>query len=93
MKYIAIVFILLLLIGCESSSSSTVENASGETQVKYIICSEGGTGCFVAARFKDLDGCESHKDWADMLCKKMSTPGVVTCTPNNDSFASAYCTF
>lgn len=93
MKYITILLTLLLLAGCENSSSSGVKNASGETPVKYVICSQGETNCFVAARFKDLDGCQSHKDWADMLCDKLSTPGKMTCTQDNGpKIGVAYCT-
>lgn len=93
MKYITIVLTLLHLAGCENSSSSGVKNASGETPINYVICSLGETNCFVAARFKDLDGCQSHKDWADMLCDKLSTPGKMTCTQDNGpKIGVAYCT-
>lgn len=93
MKYITVLLTLLLLASCENSSSNGVKNASGETPVKYVICSQGETNCFVAARFKDLDGCQSHKDWADMLCDKLSTPGKVTCTQDNGpKIGVAYCT-
>lgn len=93
MKYIAPVFILLLLSGCESSNSKDVKSASGETPVKYVICSQGENNCFVAARFKDLDGCQSHKDWADMLCDKISTPSKMICAQDNGpKIGVAYCT-
>ncbi len=83
MKHITHIFSLLLLAGCENSNSSGVKDANGETSIKYVICSQGETNCFVDARFKDLDGCQSHKDWADMLCDKISTPGKMICTQDN----------
>lgn len=87
------VFVLFLLVGCESASSSGVKSASGGTPVKYVICSQGETNCFVAARFKDLEGCQSHKEWADMLCDKMSTPGKMTCIQDTGpKIGAAYCT-
>ena len=93
MKYIAVVIILFLFNGCESASSSGVKSATGETPAKYVICSQGETDCFVSARFKDLDGCQSHKDWADMLCDKMSIPGKMTCAQDNGpKIVVAYCT-
>jgi len=93
MKYITAIFILLFLIGCESTNSSDVKNANGATPVKFVICSLGETNCFVAARFKDLDSCQSHKDWADMLCDKISNPGKMTCTKETaPQIAVAYCT-
>jgi hypothetical protein len=76
MKYTTVVT-LFFLAGCESSSN--VKNADGETPVKYVICSAGETNCFVAARFKDLPGCESYKDWSEMLCDRISIPGQITC--------------
>lgn len=93
MKYIAPVFILLLLVGCESSTSSEVKSASGETPVKYVICSQGEFNCFVTARFKDLNKCQSYKDWADMLCDKIFTPSKMTCVQDNGpKIGVTYCT-
>jgi hypothetical protein len=84
---------LLLVVACTDSTSDGVKNAKGETPVKYVICSQGEKSCFVAARFKDLDSCQSHKDWADMLCDKQSTPGKMVCTKDRGiSVAVAYCT-
>ena len=93
MKYIAHVFILLLLTGCESNTSSEVKRASGETSVKYVICSQGESNCLVAARFKNLDKCQSYKDWADMLCDKIFTPSKMTCVQDNGpKVGNTYCT-
>ena len=93
MKYIAVLLVLTLLVGCDNKSTSGVKNAIGDTPVKYVICSLGETNCFVAARFKDLDGCQSHKDWADMLCDNVTTPGKMTCAQDNGpKIAIAYCT-
>lgn len=78
--------------GCGGDIADGVKNAGGETPVKYVICAPGEKSCFVAARFKDLDGCQSHKDWSEMLCDKVSTPGKMVCTANSSSVASAYCT-
>lgn len=84
---------LLLVVACTDSPSEGVKNAKGETPVKYVICSQGEKSCFVAARFKDLDSCQSHKDWADMLCDKQSTPGKMVCAKDlGVSVAVAYCT-
>jgi hypothetical protein len=92
MKYIAL-FIFILLAGCGSSSSSGVKDATGETPVKYVICSPNETGCFIAARFKDIAGCESHKEWADMLCDSYSQPGQMICKQHTDSrIGVGYCT-
>ncbi len=84
---------LLLVVACADSPSDGVKNAKGETPVKYVICSQGEKSCFVSARFKDLDSCQSHKDWADMLCDKQSTPGKMVCSKDRGvSAAVAYCT-
>ena len=93
MKYITIFLILLIFVSCENQSVRGIKNANDETPIRYVICSQGGTNCFVAARFKDLDGCEDHKYWADMLCDKFSTPGKMICTQDKyPKLGVAYCT-
>lgn len=82
---------LLFLLGC-SNGNSDVKNAKGETPVKYVICGSGESNCFVAARFSDIDGCESHKNLSVMLCDSKSNPRVVTCTTSSEQVAVAYCT-
>ena len=84
---------LAILSGCSDGDANGVKNAKGETPVKYVICSPGEKSCFVAARFKDLDSCHSHKEWSEMLCDKNSSPGKMMCTQAAGSqIASAYCT-
>lgn len=83
----------VILIGCSDRTADGVKNAKGQTPVKYVICSPGETLCFVSARFKDLDSCESHKEWSVMLCDKRSTPGKMICTQDTGAqISSAYCT-
>ena len=83
----------LLLCGCIDSGSSSPLDATGETPVRYILCASGDRFCFVAARFKDLDGCESHKRWSEMLCDSLSKPGEMLCkTETQPPLGVAYCT-
>jgi len=92
MKRLATLIALVALQGCDVSNSG-VKGANGETPVRYVICGVGETNCFVLARFKDLDSCESHKQWADMLCDRASEPGKMTCTTDTSpQIAIAYCT-
>lgn len=78
------------LAGCDASAEG-VKGATGDTPVKYVICGSGETNCFVAARFKGLDSCESHKSWSSMLCDR-STPGAMSCrTDPGPQIGSAYC--
>lgn len=82
---------LMLLVGC-SDGGGGVKSAKGDTPVKYVICSSGEQNCFVSARFTDLNSCESHKDWAEMLCDKKSNPGNMTCTIDTlPKVAFSYC--
>jgi hypothetical protein len=93
MKYIVPVFILLFLVGCERSTLTEVKSASGKTPVKYVICSQGDSNCLVAARFKDLDKCQSYKDWADMRCDQIFMPVKMTCVQNDGpKVGVTYCT-
>lgn len=85
--------VVLICSGCDGSGDG-IKEAKGDTHVKYVICGTAESNCFVAARFKDLDGCQSHKDWADMLCDSRSQPGVMTCKRDSAvSSATAYCTY
>lgn len=68
-------------------------DAVGETPVRYVICAVGDTSCFVAARFKDLDSCNKHKEISGMLCSKGDGSGTVACRPDTGvPGAVAYCT-
>lgn len=92
MKHVLIGLTVILLQGCGDGSGG-VKGAKGDTPVKYVICGHGESDCFVAARFKDLDACQSHKNWADMLCDSQSDPGKMVCTKNAQlNIAVAYCT-
>ncbi len=83
----------LTLLGCGGSSEGGVKGAKGDTPVRYIICGQGETNCFLAARFDDLDGCQRHKDWAEMLCDRESTPGTMVCRKDTGPQISfSYCT-
>lgn len=94
MKNVFLVSSLLLsLIGCSNNSNGGVKSAKGDTPIKYVICGQSESNCFVAARFKDLDGCQSHKDFADMLCDSKSAPGTMNCkVDSRPQIAVAYCT-
>jgi hypothetical protein len=92
MKHALIGLAVILFQGCGDGSVG-VKGAKGDTHVKYVICGPGESDCFVAARFKDLDACQSHKDWAGMLCDSQSNPGKMVCTKNTHlNIAVDYCT-
>jgi len=81
---------ILMLAGCSTSTTGDVKHANNETNIRYVICGAGEEQCFVAARFQDLDACESHKRWSEMLCT--NTDMGMNCIKNDDSLAKAYCT-
>src|SRR5690606_4798943 len=87
-------FWMSLFAGCsyDQSHRDKPETAQGETPIRYVICSSEGGSCFVSARFKDFDSCESHKQWSGMLCDTKPDSGKMECTPGDDSIAVAYCT-
>ncbi len=92
MKLLALCVLLLSLAACEQRGTG-VQGATGETPVKYVICSAGERDCFVAARFKSLDACESHKNWGDMRCDSLSKPGEMHCRKGSGPvIAVTYCT-
>ena len=88
---LAIGMVALVLIAC-GDRKPDVKSAKGETTVKYVICGPAESNCFVAARFQDLEQCQSHKDWSDMYCDKRSSPGVMVCKQGIEpSFGVSYC--
>jgi hypothetical protein len=88
----SLIIMVIALLGCGGHSDSP-ETAKGETKIRYVICRAGGTDCFVAARFKDMDSCESHKQLDEMLCDRRSDPGKIICKKDTDqNVAVAYCT-
>lgn len=86
---------VLAIAGCNpvARDDRTLGSANGETPVRYVICSVGDTNCFVAARFKDFGGCQSHDRWASMLCDSASTPGRMVCEQDKArQIAVTHCT-
>ena len=92
MKRFILYLLVSVLAACEQSSGG-VAGAKGDTPVKYVICGAGESNCFVAARFKDIDACQSHKTWADMLCDSKSKADEMVCHKDpGPSIGFAYCT-
>jgi hypothetical protein len=61
--------------------------------VEYNICNAAHEECFVAARFKTMDACQSQNKWASMLCDSNSTPGMMICREERPELntASGFC--
>lgn len=92
-KKISALALAIFLAGCGSGNTEGVKGAKGETPVRYVICGSGESKCFVSARFKDLDGCERHKKWSEMLCDNRSNSAKMICEKDNGpQIAFSYCT-
>lgn len=84
---------LVSVASCSGGDADSPQKAKGDTPIRYVTCGAGGTSCFVVARFKDLDSCESHKQWAYMLCDQVTEPGKMICTQDQGPRVGvAYCT-
>lgn len=84
---------LLFLASCNGTQTNGVDGAKGDTPVKLILCGAGQSNCFILARFKDLNGCESHKKWGEMLCDSVSNPEKMICEKDTGAkITYAYCT-
>lgn len=93
MEKLVLISILLFLASCNDSKTHGVIDAKGDTPVKLVLCGAGESNCFVSARFKDLDGCESHKKWGEMLCDSVSNPEKMTCVKDAGAkLTYTYCT-
>ena len=82
----------LALVGC-SGERGGPSTATGDTPVRYVICSDGERDCFVVARFDTFESCESHKEISISLCDRR-VPDRIVCTRNTATplLARAYCT-
>jgi hypothetical protein len=90
-KVLGLILIANLMAGCSAQSTDPL-SATGDTLIRYVICNADDANCFVSARFKDFDSCESHKKWSEMLCDSQTMPGQMTCRENHASLVVAYCT-
>ena len=79
------------LAACNPSGGG-VKGATGDTPVKFVICRVAESNCFVAARFKEFDDCQSHKTWGDMLCDTRSKPNEMICRTTRPTIAFSNCT-
>lgn len=92
MKVRLILAMLLPIAGC--SDNVGIAGAKDKTPVRYVICGTAESNCFVSARFKDMDGCERHKAWSEMLCDSQSEPGTMVCKKDvGTAIATSGCTF
>ena len=92
-KNLLVLILIGFLVGCNDENTKGVKGTKGETPVRYVICGAGETNCFVGARFKDLDGCETHKKWSEMLCDSQSDPRKMICEKDSGAqIAFSYCT-
>ena len=91
MKKVALLA-MLLLSGCNGGGSHGVNNAIGETSVKFVICAKADENCFISARFRDLDACRNYKHWAGMVCDTNSNTGRMICEKSGGRMkAYSYC--
>lgn len=90
-QFIVVVVACLLAAACRSREGP--ENAQGSTPVRYVVCKIGGTSCFVQARFRTLEDCESARQLLDAACDRVSEPGRIICDERLPSLsAESYCT-
>ena len=83
---------LLSLAACDQSGGG-VKGAKGDTPAKYVICGVFESNCFLAARFKNLDDCQSHSTWQGMLCDSRSKPDEMLCRKDpGPNIGFGYCT-
>lgn len=96
-RYIGIVFALASVCfgqhaWAETPAADGPKEATGETPVRFVVCAPADKDCYVAARFKDLDGCEEHARRSTMLCESTAKPGEKLCTPGYRSvIANSHC--
>ena len=75
----------------DNQSTSQPQDATGETPIRYVLCSELiGGGCKVIARFDDLKSCDFYKKFSQSVCSD-STPGTVICRTDQSTMSKGWC--
>ena len=86
------VFLLSIgLFGCDNHLNDNAINAVGKTPIRYIICGIISGGCYVVARFNDIDLCMAMKQRAGMVCDETDMPSRMVCTKENSPLSISYC--
>ena len=91
MKKFAVMAVLLVLSACDGGGSGGLNNAVGETSIKYEVCAKAEANCFVLARFRDLQGCKRYKNYAEMVCEENADTGRTICEKPKGKTAFSYC--
>jgi len=61
--------------------------------IKYEVCEQGYTNCFVNARFKDMYSCQREVEKGNWYCDETDPNNIQCRVPKpGESFASALCT-
>lgn len=86
MKKINIKIITLILLGLSWYLGYKIF----QFPVEYLICSSAYTDCFVSAKFKNLNDCESANEMGGWLCDA-TNPNDIKCKVSVNSVAVGYC--
>ena len=82
----------VLFVACSPQGAERPENASGSTDIRFVVCAEMPTGCFVTARFKHIESCANYKRFADAVCTAEEGSNRFACAPSAAPIPSSYCT-
>lgn len=94
LKTASILSILVILSGCYGQEKNGVNGADGETPVRYVLCGANESNCIVSARLANIEDCENHKKWSEMLCDSTTNPEQMTCEKEKgEKIVFSYCTF
>jgi hypothetical protein len=84
--------LLLFASGCDADFSKTPEAASGDTTIRFVVCNNPESECWVTARFKHIASCVQYKEFADLACNRNANPAELVCKPVSGPSPTSYCT-
>jgi len=88
--------IIIILVFCLSVALNIIfiTKDGGDLQfpIKYTICDKNYEGCFISAKFKDVQSCQLQVEKGSWYCDQTNPDNIQCRVPKpGESFATSFC--